>query len=1124
MSDSRDRRRYLGQFRLVRLQVVNWGTFTGYKDLPIDERGVLFTGPSGSGKSSLMDAHSVVLLPTSDQRFNASADLSARGAKQATRSIADYVRGAWSETNDEHEQSRVRYLRGGKPTWSAIGAAYSDGLGSTTTAVVVKWFTGTENDTSSLKTLYRLHEGHFDLTALEEWARRGFDTRWLNATHPADTPDTQKSYLDALAKRIGLGISKTARSLLGKAKAMKNVGDLNYFIRHDMLDEPDTFAAAQKMLDAFTPLNEAYEIARRANAQAKVLANVPENWAIYQESQRTRVLAEALTGEPMERYLRERHLRVVEAEIDRLDRAITAGARDLEQHEHQAEQAEAEYLSLARQFEDSNRLIRELDADLRQRRSELAFRERAHQDYSALVGALGRQCPEDEAGFTSLRDKLADIEREARAQQKEIDARRRPAAAAAEQTQRLHDDRAAELQALRSSRTLIPTTQLRSRQRIADGAGVPVTDLPYAAELIDVIDGEQRWRPAAEKVLRNFGLRLLVPERHHRAVQSFIDTNDMRGVVEYSIVPARSHRPAPADPTTLAGKLGVDTDHPCGAWLLRQLTSRFAHVCVESADELGNHSLAVTVRGTVKRPGNHYRKDDRPELTNPASYILGANTEAKLAALEAEVAELAAAARRAAELADELDARYLAVSKTIEAVTKLTGYHSWAELDRSSASEAIRRLEQRITDLKNADTDLRSLEQQRDEAKKHWQECSDTCSTLRTVIADDRRRRERLTEVLERERSCPHSVDVDTDREYLDAVFGDVEVELTPDTLPQVRSAFRKELERRRDAANAHRDLAHSQLKTAIDQFLERWESSAPDNSGDVDRSGADFVALYSDITQRRLPDAMTHFERMISQDMVPSISVLYHAVQAATTEIERRIAMVNSGLRRVEFNPGTHLQIAYKANPSPDVHDFRRRVDALLRGASQALRDPTKLLAQFRQIRDLMKRFTGTGAEDIRWRANVLDVRTGYQFYGREVDAEGVTTTTYRNTASNSGGEQEKLVAFCLAAALSYNLAESGSDGRPLFAPLMLDEAFSKSDETFSQQALGAFDEFGFQLIIAAPIRMSGILEPFIGQAVLVDKRVTDDGAFSHAATATFGELSARGGNASWRSSHAPA
>jgi Putative exonuclease SbcCD, C subunit len=45
--------------------------------------------------------------------------------------------------------------------------------------------------------------------------------------------------------------------------------------------------------------------------------------------------------------------------------------------------------------------------------------------------------------------------------------------------------------------------------------------------------------------------------------------------------------------------------------------------------------------------------------------------------------------------------------------------------------------------------------------------------------------------------------------------------------------------------------------------------------------------------------------------------------------------------------------------------------------------------------------------------------------------------------------------MAFCLAGALSFNLASPESaDNRPVFAQLMLDEAFSKSDPQFAQQA----------------------------------------------------------------------
>ena len=53
----------------------------------------------------------------------------------------------------------------------------------------------------------------------------------------------------------------------------------------------------------------------------------------------------------------------------------------------------------------------------------------------------------------------------------------------------------------------------------------------------------------------------------------------------------------------------------------------------------------------------------------------------------------------------------------------------------------------------------------------------------------------------------------------------------------------------------------------------------------------------------------------------------------------------------------------------------------------------------------------------------------------------------THSNAGDNSGGEQEKLMAFCLAGALSFNLANPESDDNtPVFAQLMLDEAFSKS------------------------------------------------------------------------------
>ena len=254
----------------------------------------------------------------------------------------------------------------------------------------------------------------------------------------------------------------------------------------------------------------------------------------------------------------------------------------------------------------------------------------------------------------------------------------------------------------------------------------------------------------------------------------------------------------------------------------------------------------------------------------------------------------------------------------------------------------------------------------------------------------------------------------------------------------------------------------------------------------------------------------MPRFQTMISEDMVPSVSVLYRTIE---TEQPRSGPgwQVNAGLRRVEFNQGTHLQIAGNARQFDSAREFRQAVDDLHRHAAAAHAIPGGGLAQFARIRDLMVRFTSDDPDSARWRETVLDVRLAFSFYGREEDCDGVTVHTYRNTAAGSGGEQEKLVAFCLAAALSYNLGDDTSGGEPRFAPLMLDEAFSKSDETFASQALAAFDEFGFQL-------HHGRAHPHVRRPGAVHrpgrpgrKAPHPDGAHSNATSATFGELAVR-------------
>ena len=214
-------------------------------------------------------------------------------------------------------------------------------------------------------------------------------------------------------------------------------------------------------------------------------------------------------------------------------------------------------------------MLQSLQLQLQAADSEAAARESAHRIYSGHVTRLGWPCPQDEDAFTVLRGQVPRILEETQSGKADIEPRRREAFGNVAEATRLHEAKAAELIASQSARSLIPWKAAERRDQIAHAANVPAADLPYAAELIDIADGQERWRPAAEKVMRSFGMRLLVPEHHKKAISEYIDNHDMRGLVEYSIVTAASaHQPRPR-PDTLAGKLTVDTDHPCGLWLCR---------------------------------------------------------------------------------------------------------------------------------------------------------------------------------------------------------------------------------------------------------------------------------------------------------------------------------------------------------------------------------------------------------------------------------------------------------------------------------------------------------------------------------------------------------------------------
>ena len=88
----------LAGFRLQRLEVFNWGTFDNRVwTLRLDGKNCLLTGDIGSGKSTLVDALTTLLVPSQRVAYNKAA-----GAESRERSLRTYVLGYYKSERQEN--------------------------------------------------------------------------------------------------------------------------------------------------------------------------------------------------------------------------------------------------------------------------------------------------------------------------------------------------------------------------------------------------------------------------------------------------------------------------------------------------------------------------------------------------------------------------------------------------------------------------------------------------------------------------------------------------------------------------------------------------------------------------------------------------------------------------------------------------------------------------------------------------------------------------------------------------------------------------------------------------------------------------------------------------------------
>lgn len=1073
-----------GQYRIERVQLLNWGSYNGLHTMPVGRGGIAILGPTGRGKSTILDAMSAVIMPN-PQEFNRAARDDTR--QRSERTVYSYARGKTDEVKDaDSDRTTTRFLRPlGQEFPSGAAITWRSDLGETITAVRLAWIgadTATQDEVTSA-TVYLLLHSAFDLTRLNEVRRdvssaspltKGSLGRLIDPLADLVTY-SQPELRVRLCRELGIGGSDESQlkalSLLRRAQASKGVFSIDELFKQFVLTEPRALSRWETTLGTYREASALYDVFETTRRKLQVLADVPAHAEQYtaasaQAAGKRRLLGDGGTDSRVHVWLAEKVGSWVEDEVDRVLRAkkeqsvLRREATTAERTAHAAQQ---------RALADIQDLGGDPTASLREQQrfaeQQLAQIDRERRRTEAALRRGGLEMPETEDALLALHAE-AEEQRRAPESASGIDEEQRRDLAARIQAAKLALAAAArEADSFGRRRSNVPADAVERRERLAEAAAISPDHLPYAGELFELAEDAEDWTLAVERVLGEFATHLLVDERDFDAVRRAANELDLRG--RLVLVRARSGERAHRDavPGTVPELLRLDERSPFAGWLRDELIAERSVVLVESPEELEN-PLPTGAHGAVTRAGLRHigpgrlLKDDRRR----ASWI-GLDNGARLREIAAESARLEGELAQARAAWDETESVVLRARNRRDALERLSETE-WEAIDRAPVVDRLRDIGDRLdrVGVEQPEFDeLRTVAEEQDAAR------------LQAV-----RRGAEIQKILD-ELDATHATLVDIEDAFGDALsaaepLSDEERLLlaplpftAPRSVADVERSARDAAGLLRDQIDVHerqREQAEQLLLVAFERYLELDRSAGFDVS--IDSLPA-VLAIHRGLLDDDLPHAQADWLAKAGLSMADSLRALLTQIEEDGHTIRRGVRPISHALRGIEFRHGSTLDIDPRPVTNADLTEFTRTLRTHTQtSTSGGDRSAAEIERDFLALRRDLSRLEERSRIGEAWRRRVLDAREHYQFRAVETRPDG-TQIVHEGVAGKSGGEGQELIAFVLGAALRYRLGD-GSDAAPRYAPIVLDEGFVKADNEYTGRSLAALRGLGFQLIVGAP------------------------------------------------------
>ena len=1113
-------------FRLRRLEVYNWGTFNGSVwGFNVDGRNALLTGDIGSGKSTLVDAVTTLLVPAQKVAYNKAA-----GAEAKERSLRSYVQGYYKSERDDGTGSGKPVALRDRNSYSVIlGQFHNEGFDQTVTLAQVFWMGKAQGQPTRFfccierEVSIKEHFAGFgsQMPALKKQLRKA----------GVEIHESFPPYGAWYRRRFGIE-DEQAMDLFHQTVSMKSVGNLTGFVRHHMLESFDVKPRLAALVAHFDDLNRAHEAVLKARRQIQLLDPIVGHCDRHAE----------LSARVADLLNCRQSLRpwFAALKIELIDRRLENIARELERNLQQLQQVTTRRDSLRLRSDDLRRDIADnggdrldkIDAELSQASTERDKRSAEARRFEAQLKQIDELMPADEQAFLLLRERFQAEQERQQSRSAEFDNQHTEASVQMRDRRDEHESLSAEISSLEQRRSNIPVAQIRLRDALCEATGLQADDVPFIGELLQVREDAHQWEGAAERVLRNFGLSLLVSDEHYARVSQWVDETHLRGrVVYYRVrVGAGQHRSGrdsqlPAS-DSLVNKLLVHPDTVFHGWLQNELNQRFNYVCCDSQEQFHREVRAITRNGQTKGRGDRHEKDDTHRIDDRSRFVLGWSNEEKLKALNSQRSLLEKRIHEISTTLESVRKARDALTLQLRALANVEAVRTWEALDWQSQVVRVGVLEEERKALEATSDVLRALTLQLDSAveeltaadvefgaqQKKIGETNNKLTTAQQLyVATQSILREcaELEPLSEETETTVSSISIEEQTEFdrgrwiqsqaqaedkllldagrLQSMLKEAldEPVFTVESIDNRQSDMREWLQRQIDNDNATATRVGQRVVAAMTSYCAEY----PIDTNEVDASLAasdEFRAMLTALQANDLPRFESKFKELLNENTIREVANFQSQLNRERDEIRERIDSINVSLNEIDYVDGRYIVLENQLTTDADVRSFQSELRACTEGSLTGSDDEQYSEQKFLQVRAIIERFRGregTTDSDRRWTERVTDVRNWFVFAASERwRADGTEHEHYTDSGGKSGGQKEKLAYTILAASLSYRFGlEWGVKRSRSFRFVVIDEAFGRGSDESADYGLRLFEKLNLQLLIVTPLQKIHIIEPYV-------------------------------------------